>query len=192
MVTIDTKYELTTYARNLLTTEQEDEVFYGIYNATYDAVKKGFFKGYILPSNDQKGYFAVELMSIDGRLYYGMCVYRYDTYTIYFTDWYTICSINMDALKIIPDPSIVTPSSAGTDDAWPEEFDPDDTTGSDTEIIVPYVPEFDDDFVEEEEIFIPPDDDEDPLIPEDDPLIPEDDSGIIDEVDPNENVIPPY
>lgn len=199
MVTINTKYNLTIYARNLLTSAQEEEVFYGIYNATYDSVKKGFFKGYILPTNDRKGYFAVELMSIDGRLYYGICVYNYDTYTIYFTDWYAVCSMNMNALKIIPDPSIIIPPAPGSEDAWPDEIDLDDDTGSDDEIIVEYIPEFDDDMIIEEEEFLPPDED-DPLIPEDDELIPsddnplippDDDDDIIEEVDPNDNEIGP-
>lgn len=96
-VIISSKSSLMDYAKEILLNNNGEEEFLILYNAESDIMLPGVIKCYVLPrDNENTAYLACELMSIDGGVYYGICIYSYDDEEIYFTDWYSMCRVNIN------------------------------------------------------------------------------------------------
>lgn len=113
LIKIKNIIELMLYAKNtILSSEPGDSAIeHFLYEAQHDeSINPGVLKGVLLPSNEpNKGYFSYEYYGSDGRLLYGMCVYDYETETVFFTGWYNICTIVTDEFTNSFGPNDINP-----------------------------------------------------------------------------------
>ena len=94
---INNKSELIGFARSKCIKENiSSDIYYGTYLGEPDDVSPGFFKGYLLPGDADKSYFAYELTSKDGGFRYGICIYDHNTEVISFTGWFGLGRISIE------------------------------------------------------------------------------------------------
>lgn len=101
---INSRRDLLQFTRDIIVDLINGHVVEYKYELTYNAseeidVKKGILFGYLLPSEEPKFYFFCKLVSIDGGIWYGYCMYDHELETLYFTDWYNAMSISLTDFK---------------------------------------------------------------------------------------------
>lgn len=94
-------------AKSEIVVGQEEPIYtpsYYTYLANDDDVAAGMLVGCLLPFDSENGYYSYILISKDGRVCYGTCVYDFETEVLSFTGWYNIVAAYMDEFQDSIDP----------------------------------------------------------------------------------------